>query len=248
MEKLMPTRDRKVKRVRERPSGWSTRTVPDFGKIPPSDRECVKIGLATVRRDGKLSYDWKLIRELWLVDPSATLTEFSIKYQITYNHLAKQGRLSLDRKKAVNAIIRQGYVLQTLRKLIVQAAVENQGAAEQLTRIIGNAAVFAESAAIYARVLMIKLDPQGNEAVNVDAKPQTVKHYSSIMRDVVEMVRGLSEIRFNLGLDDERRRPIDEIVIEPPKTPSEGARTKAKGCKVDQAPESAPDPMRGVEP
>lgn len=191
-----------------------------FKHIPAKDRECVRIGIARLfpNHPYKLKYDWPAIRELWLVDPAQSIREFAEKYQIAHASLVADGKLSAARKREVNAVIRSGFTLQMLRKMVVRATVDHQSATDRLVRVLDNLAVFSESAAIFARARMIKMDPQGNETVNVDAKSADVRHYSSIAKDVSETLKNLSEIRVNMGLDDDKNRnTIDEIVIEPPK-------------------------------
>lgn len=197
-----------------------------FVHIPIESRECFRLGLARrIKKGGsKLAYDWPSIRELWLVDPAGSVQEFAEKYHIPDTMLYRDAKLSAEHKQEITGIIRNGFTLRMIRKMVVQSGIDLQSSAGRVARIIDNLAVFSESASIFARARMIKLDPQGNESVNVDCKSSDVKHYSSIARDIADTLRSLMEIRIGMGLDNTKERhTIDEIVIEPPKSMSKRA-------------------------
>jgi len=194
-----------------------------FCHIPPRDRECVRIGIASIiRNDGKrVKYNWAAVRELWLVDPALTLAEFAIKYQIPTVALSKCGHLSAAHKKQMLGIVKNGFFVQMMRKQIVRNVVQSEVASERLVQVLENISVFSESAAIFARARMAKIDPQGNEIVNIDAKSHDVKHYSSIVKDISDTLKNITGIRADLGLDrSSDRNPIDEIMIEAPRPKS----------------------------
>lgn len=229
-----------------------------FAHIPINDRECVRLGLAhySTSKGTRLRYDWASIRELWLVDPSVTLTEFAIKYHIPLTILIRDGKLSLAQKKKMVGIIRNGFTLQMIRKVVVRADMDYQGAAERIVRVLDNLAVFSESAAIFARVRMMKLDPQGNEMVNIDSKSKDVGYYSTIAKNVSETLKNVFEIRAKFGLDNPKdKHTIDEIVIEPPKsmgrkkvTPITPAGAAPAGTSGNEQAHPTPTPHQQASP
>jgi len=187
----------------------------------PADRVCVKMGLARVVGP-RVEYDWPMIDELWLVDPDNTILGFCKKYDITYAQAHKRLTMSVTRKKAIQAVSRNGYMLAVVRGLLASHHRAAHEDAERFSKTISELTVFSHSAAAFARARMMKMGPGGEEMVNVDAKSSDVAYYARIARDASETLRNLLELKVNVDGTEEQRQEIEGITIDEPKRPNAG--------------------------